>query len=143
MQVKQISVFMENRAGRLYEITGVLADAAINIRALALADTSDFGILRLIVDKPEAAVKILHENHFTLRENQVIACMIADKPGGLHFIINLLADARISIEYMYSFFGKQPDNAIVVLRVEDMEKSVDILTKNGVILLNGEQLYSI
>jgi hypothetical protein len=143
MQVKQISIFMENRAGRLNEITGVLAGAKINIRALSLADTSDFGILRLIVDRPDAAIKVLHENRFTLKENQVIACVIEDKPGGLHLIIDMLAAAGISIEYMYSFFGKQPDNAIVVLRVEDMKKSIEILLKNGVTLLSGEQLYSI
>jgi hypothetical protein len=143
MQVKQISIFMENRAGRLNEITGVLADANINIRALSLADTSDFGILRLIVDNPDAAITVLHENGFTLKENRVIACLIADRPGGLHHIINILANEKISIEYMYSFFGKQPEAAVLVLRVENIEKSIDILIRKGVTLLSGEQLYSL
>jgi hypothetical protein len=143
MNIKQISIFMENRAGRLNEITGVLAAADINIRALSLADTSDFGILRLIVDKPEEAVRVLHENSFTIRENPVIACVIEDKPGGLHRIINFLATAQISIEYMYSFFAKHSENAILVIRVEDIDSTVHILTKNNITLLSGDQLYSI
>ena len=101
MQVRQISIFMENRAGRLKEITGVLAKAGVNIRALSLADTSDFGILRLIVDKPDHAVDVLHKEGFTIRENTVIACEVEDKPGGLHKILKLLADGGISVEYMY------------------------------------------
>ena len=143
MKVKQISIFMENRAGRLNDITGVLARAGINIRALSLADTSDFGILRLIVDNPSHAVDILHHNQFTIRENEVIACVIEDKPGGLHRIINILADAGISIEYMYSFFTKHSDQAIVVMRVEDLAKTIAVLTAKGIVLLSGEQLYSI
>jgi hypothetical protein len=143
MNIQQISIFMENRAGRLNEITGVLAAAGINIRALSLADTSDFGILRLIVDKPDDAVHVLHENSFTIRENPVIACVIKDRPGGLHRIINILATAQISIEYMYSFFAKHSDNAIVVIRVEDIDSTIQILTKSNITLLSAEQLYSI
>ncbi len=141
MQVRQISIFMENRAGRLREITGILGQAGINIRALSLADTSDFGILRVIVDKPDKTVKILREEGFTIRENTVIACEIEDKPGGLHHILQILADAGISVEYMYGFVEKNTDAAVMVIRVEDAEKAIQTLLEQNVTLLKGEQIY--
>ncbi len=143
MQVKQISIFMENRPGRMEEITGILEKAGINIRALSLADTSDFGILRLIVDKPEDAAKILHDEGFTLRENVVIACEIDDKPGGLHKILKLVGDAGLSIEYMYGFLERYSDKAIMILRVEDADKAITVLVNGGITLIKGEQIYAI
>ena len=142
MQVRQISVFMENRAGRLQEITGVLADAKINLRALSLADTSDFGILRLIVDRPDDAVKILRQEGFTIRENVVIACVIADDPGGLNSILNSLARDGISIEYMYGFLGKHEHEAVMIIRVENVERAIELLLEDGFTLLKGEQIYA-
>ena len=142
MQVRQISVFMENRAGRLQEITGILAKAEINLRALSLADTSDFGILRLIVDRPDKAVDILRHAGFTIRENVVIAAVIEDKPGGLHEILNVLADENISVEYMYGFLGKHKQEAVMIIRVEATEKAIEALLAAGITLLKGEQIYS-
>lgn len=142
MRVKQISVFMENRAGRLREITGALAKADINIRALSLADTSDFGIFRLIVNKPEEAARILRESGFIVRVNDVIACLIDDRPGGLYEILNHLGEAGISVEYMYGFFEKHTDKAVMILRVEEPQKASDTLQSHGVILLKGEQVYN-
>lgn len=142
MQVRQISVFMENRAGRLQEITGILAKANINLRALSLADTSDFGILRLIVDRPDDAVKILRNEGFTIRENTVIACAIADQPGGLNSILTVLTKQGISIEYMYGFLGKHKDEAVMIIRVENAEKAIETLLEAGFTLLKGEQIYS-
>ena len=142
MQVRQISVFMENRAGRLREITGILAKAKINLRAMTLADTSDFGILRLIVDNPNKAVEILRKEGFTLRENTVIACVIADKPGGLADILNVLADKNISVEYMYGFLGKHEHEAVMIIRVEQTETAIETLLESGAKLLKGEQIYS-
>jgi len=142
MQVRQISVFMENRAGRLQEITKIIADAGINIRALALADTSDFGILRLIVNKPDETLKILRDAGFTIRENTVIACAVHDQPGGLNKILRVLSDANISVEYMYGFVEKNADEAVMVIRVEDTEKAISTLLDNDVKLLKGEQIYS-
>ena len=143
MQVRQISIFMENRAGRLKEITGVLAKAGVNIRALSLADTSDFGILRLIVDKPDHAVDVLHKEGFTIRENTVIACEVEDKPGGLHKILKLLADGGISVEYMYGFLERHSDKAIMIIRVEDTEKAIRLLQEGGIALVKGETLYTL
>lgn len=141
MQVRQISVFMENRAGRLQEITGILAKAGINLRALSLADTSDFGILRLIVDHPERAVDILRREGFTIRENKVVAAVIEDKPGGLHQILSALAEEKISVEYMYGFLGKHEHEAVMILRVENTEQAIEVLLDAGITLLKGEQIY--
>jgi hypothetical protein len=144
MFVKQISVFMENRAGRLEEITGILAKSGINIRALALADTSDFGILRLILDGPDKAVSILKEAGFTVRENDVIATEIEDKPGGLHEILSLFSKAGISIEYMYAFLErKHDDRAVMIIRVEAAAKAVKLLQDAGKHLLSASETYAL
>jgi hypothetical protein len=143
MQVKQLSIFMENRAGRLQEITGVLGNSGINIRAISLADTSDFGILRLIVNKPEEAAEILRNEGFIIRENNVIACVIDDQPGGLYKVVKILGDAKISIEYMYGFFEKKTEKAVMIIRVEDPEKAIALLQKSFIPLLRGEEVYSI
>ncbi len=144
MFVKQISVFMENRAGRLEEITGILAKAGINIRALSLADTSDFGILRLIVNNPDGAADILKQNAFTVRENDVIATEVDDRPGGLHEILNLFSKAGISIEYMYAFLErKRDDHAVLIIRVEAAAKAVQMLQDAGKHLLTANEAYSL
>jgi hypothetical protein len=144
MFVKQISVFMENRAGRLEEITGILAKAGINIRALSLADTSDFGILRLIVNDPDKAADILKQNAFTVRENDVIATEVDDRPGGLHEILNLFSKAGISIEYMYAFLErKRDDHAVLIIRVEAAAKAVKMLQDAGKHLLTAIEAYSL
>lgn len=143
MRVRQISIFMENRAGRLREITGILAAAGINIRALSLADTSDFGILRLIVNKPADASTILRKEGFIIRENDVIASVIQDRPGGLHELLNVLGEANISVEYMYGFFERKTDNAVMILRVENPQEAITVLQQSGFTLLSGEQVYSI
>jgi hypothetical protein len=144
MFVKQISVFMENRAGRLEEITGFLAKAGINIRALSLADTSDFGILRLIVDNPDKTHEILKKEGFTVRENEVIATEVEDKPGGLHDILTLFGKSGISIEYMYAFLERKHQNrAVLVIRVESAAKAVKTLQDAGKHLLSAQEIYSL
>jgi hypothetical protein len=144
MFVKQISVFMENRAGRLEEITGILAKAGINIRALSMADTSDFGILRLIVNNPDKAADILKKSEFTVRENDVIATEVDDKPGGLHEILSLFSKAGISIEYMYAFLErKHDDRAVLIIRVEAAAKAVKMLQDAGKHLLTAGETYSL
>lgn len=102
---KQISVFLENKAGRLAHVTRVLGEAGINIRALSIADTSDFGILRIIVNDPEKAYRILKEADFTVSETEVIAVQVPDSPGGLATVLEQMSDADLNIEYLYAFFG--------------------------------------
>ena len=136
MQVQQISIFLENRVGRLMEVADVLAKNQINIRALSLADTSDFGILRLIVSKPDEATRILRQGGFTVRENEVLAVEVEDQPGGLAHILDLFSKAGISIEYMYAFLERKTANAVMIFRVESLPRAVKALQDAGVSLLS-------
>jgi hypothetical protein len=142
MKVKQISVFLENKSGRLAGVTKSLGDHGINIRALSIADTTDFGILRIIVNDPERAIEILKAEDFTVSETHIIAVPIPDQPGGLAEILQMLDNAKINIEYMYAFVGKSNANAVVVFRVEDIDRAIILLQGNGVALLSGTQVYS-
>ena len=140
MNVEQISIFLENKSGRLAEVMGVLYEAGINIRALYLADTADFGILRLIVNDTEKACTTLKENGFTVEKTKVIAIEVPDKPGGLSSILNTIKAEGINVEYMYAFVEKSGENAIVIFRFDELEKSIDVLRKAGVKIMEGEEL---
>lgn len=143
MLVKQISIFLENKSGRLAEVTKVLGKNNIDISALSIADTTDFGILRLIVNKPEEAEKILKENKFTVSCTSVIAIAVPDVPGGLASALGVLDTEAIGIEYMYAFVGKTTDEALVILRVEDPEKAVKVLTAADIKVLPSETIYKL
>ncbi|MBP7460703.1 MAG: amino acid-binding protein [Candidatus Delongbacteria bacterium] len=143
MYLPQLSIFLENHPGSLKDAVDILAKNQINIRALSLADTKDFGILRLIVDQPDKAYRVLHENQFTTTVNEVIAVEIADHPGGLAAIIEVLNHHQINIEYMYAFLEKKGDNALVVLRIENLDKAIAVLTQAGIEVLKKEMLSSI
>ncbi|MEW6053405.1 MAG: ACT domain-containing protein [Nitrospirota bacterium] len=140
MNVEQISIFLENKSGRLAEVTSVLSEAGINIRALYLADTGDFGILRLIVNDTEKSRQVLKGSGFTVEKTKVVAIEVPDKPGGLSNILNTIKDEGINVEYMYAFVEKSGENAIVIFRFDELEKSVSILRKAGVRILEGEEL---
>ncbi len=142
MQVEQISVFLENKAGRLSEVTGILSEAGVNIRALALADTSDFGVLRLIVDHNERAVAVLKENGFTVGKTEVVAAEVEDKPGGLHTILNTLRSEGINVEYMYAYVRHTGKDAVMIFRFDNIQGAVEALRKNGVSVIDGERLYN-
>jgi hypothetical protein len=143
MEVKQISVFLENKKGRLWEAMDVLAKAKINIRALSIADTSDFGILRLIVPDPEKAKKVLAKSNFAVRENDVIAVEVYDRPGGLAGVLKILTDADINVEYMYAFVEKSGKKAVVVLRTDSISNGKKALKKAGVAVLPANKVYSL
>jgi hypothetical protein len=140
MNVEQISIFLENKSGRLAEVTSVLSDAGINIRALYLADTADFGILRLIVSDTEKARQVLKEHGFTVEKTKVVAIEVQDRPGGLSKILNTIKAEGINVEYMYAFVEKSGENAIVIFRFDEIDKSVDILRQAGIRILGGEEL---
>lgn len=142
MKVQQISIFLENRAGRLATVTGLLGKAGINIRALSLADTSDFGILRLIVNKPQEAVKILREQNFTLSLTDVVAVEVPDVPGGLAGVLQLLDAKGINVEYMYAFVEKATEKAVLVFRFDDPEQAMAALEAGGVAILTSRQVLS-
>jgi hypothetical protein len=143
MLVKQISLFLENKSGRLAEVTKILAGEGINISALSIADTTDFGILRLIVSDPEKAEKVLKENGLTVSCTNVIAIAVPDKPGGLAEALDILEKESIGIEYMYAFVGKTSDKALVILRVEDPEKAISTLEKNNINVISSKTVYEL
>lgn len=142
MKVKQISIFLENKSGRLAKVTKVLGDNAINIRALSIADTADFGILRLIVNDPEKAWNVLKAEGFTVTSTEVIAVQIPDSPGGLASVLASLDALGVNIEYMYAFVGKANGEAVVVFRVESIDQAIPVLQNGGVRLLKGEEVYN-
>lgn len=138
MDLYQVSVFVENKSGRLADITEVLSKNNINLRALSIADTTDFGILRLIVDNPKATELILAENGFTATLTKVIGVRVPDTPGGLSVVLRLLSDGNVGLEYMYAFIGKEDERASVILRVDNEEKAEQILSSNGIELISGD-----
>jgi hypothetical protein len=142
MQVEQISIFIENKSGRLAEVTRVLGSQGINIRALSLADTSDFGILRLIVDQTDQAKAALKEHGFTVSKTEVVAVEVPDQPGGLAGILQVLDAARINVEYMYAFVERCGGNAVIIFRFDDLAGAIKVLQANGVNILPGQRVYT-
>ncbi len=143
MRVQQIAVFLENKSGRLAEITSILAENGINIRALSVADTADFGILRLIVDKVEAAEKALRAAGFTVGKTNVIAVEVPDRTGGLAMVLKSIKEANLNVEYMYAFVNKTGENAVLIFRFEEMDRAIETLLKDGFTILESQQIYNL
>ena len=141
MKVEQISIFLENKPGGLSSVTKALSDAKINIRALSLADTSDFGILRLIVDDVAKAKEVLNDQGFAVGKTHVVAVEVPDRPGGLNSILELLTGKGINVEYMYAFVNKRGANAVLIFRFDDMDKALDALQASGMGVLHSLELY--
>ncbi len=141
MKVEQISVFLENRPGGFEEVTRVLEEAHINIRALSLANTSDSGILRVIVDDVDAAKTALREKGFTMGLAAVVAVEIPDRVGGLNAVLTLLSARDIIIEYMYALGERTGEHVVMIFRFDRTDEAVDILTKNGITVLPAEKVY--
>jgi hypothetical protein len=141
MKVEQISVFLENKAGRLAEVTKALGEGGINIRALSLADTTDFGILRLIVDQYEKARELLKAKGFTVGKTEVVAVEVPDRPGGLGMVLQALAKAAVNVEYMYAFVQHSGKNAVIIFRFDNLEQAIEVLQKEGVHIYKGEEVY--
>lgn len=140
MKIKQLSIFLENKSGRLAEVTKVLADAGIDMRALVISDTTDFGILRLIVDQYDKAYSILKENEFTVSLTDVVVVGISDEVGSLASVLQLLDKLGIGIEYMYAFLNRKVGEVAAVLRVEDVNMTIELLLSNNVKVLSKEDL---
>ncbi len=132
MTVKQISVFLENRPGALAEFTRILEKSSIDLRALSLAESEDFGIVRVIVDDPYKTIRILKEEGYICSVTKVIAVEIADKPGSLVKMLNVLGDNNVNLEYSYAFLAKKANSAFMILRVADNDKAIKVLTQNGI-----------
>jgi len=143
MKVEQISIFIENKSGRLADIAKNLGEAGVNIRALSLADTSDFGILRLIVNDNETASKTLKEKGFTVSKTEVVAVEVPDRPGGLSAILQVLDSEKINVEYMYAFVERCGGNAVIIFRFDEPDKAIKVLTAASFNVLQGEKLCSL
>lgn len=131
MIIKQLSVFLENKQGRMCAVADLLAQNNIDIRALSLADTTEFGILRLIVDKPEEGKKILSEAGIVVRVTNVLSLTMEDAPGGMLGVLRLLAESGIGVEYMYAFAGKTDGEAFMIIQTEEPEAAESILQRGG------------
>ncbi len=130
MIAKQVSVFLENKSGRLNEVTRILGEAGINISAFSIADTSDFGVLRMIVPDPDKAVEVLKAHYFSVRTTPVVLMNVPNKPGTLARALQLLSDENIFIEYLYAF-SMNEDSAVVVIRPSEIDRCVEVLTRQA------------
>ncbi len=137
-KITQISVFIENKKGRFYNVTRVMREANVNIRAMSLADTMDFGILRFVVDKPEEAYNSLLENDFIVKRNSVLAITVPDESGGLCDLLKCISDLDLNIEYMYTFVNAMEGKAVMLFRFEDIDMAIKKLLEAGRELLTEE-----
>lgn len=143
MKVKQISIFLENKQGHLLEVVDALAKAKVNIRALSIADTTEFGILRIIVPDPELAKKALKKGGFAFNESDVIAVAVSDTPGGLAKALSVLAEEGINVEYLYAFVAKSEEKAVVVLKTDKLDASIKALKRSGITIIPPKEVYSL
>lgn len=142
MKIKQLSIFLENRKGRMRKALDVLEKGEVSIRALSLADTSDFGILRLIVPDPDGTKKLLEDNDFIVKTGEVIAVRMEDEPGSLGKILGILDENDINLSYLYAFVAKE-DMAIVLLHPENIEEGIRALESGGADLISAQEIYSL
>jgi len=143
MKVAQLSIFLENKPGGLEQVTRILKDAEINIRTLSLADTTDFGILRMIVNDVDAAAMVLKTQGLRISRTTVVAVEVPDRPGGLHGILEVLSGNGINVEYLYAFVEKSGQNAVIIFRFDDPDTAIEVLQKNGMTVLPGAKLYAL
>ncbi len=141
MKVEQISVFLENKPGSLEHATRVLKENSINIRTLSIAETVDFGILRLIVNDVEKTNKVLKDAGFRVTKTTVVAVEVPDKPGGLHSIMDVLTKEGINVEYLYAFVEKSGQNAVIIFRFDAPEKAIEVLLQHKFTVVPGAKLY--
>jgi hypothetical protein len=141
MIIKQLSIFLEDKSGRLTELTRILAENDINITALSIADASDYGIIRMVVGRPELAVSVLKEKGFSVHLTDVACIVVPNEPGGLYHALKILADNNINIDYIYAFATQS--TASVVIRSESISKVIEVLQKHKLELLQASQVYQI
>ena len=135
MNVKQLSVFIENKAGRVSEVSGVLGGAGVNIRGFSVSDTADYGIVRLVVDDPDRGHEVLHEAGFAVKDNDVLCVELPDQPGGLANVLKVVSSAGVNVEYVYSLIG-----TYVVINVPDIERALALLADKPVRLVTQEEI---
>ena len=142
-EIKQISLFVENRPGRMAKVAKTLSDARVNIRALTVAEAGDFGVIRMVVDDPEKGHKVLKENAFTVSMTDVLAVEMKDTPGGLYEIVNALGESGVNVDYAYAFVTAKAEKAMLILRVDDIAKARKVLAEKGVKMATMEEIQAI
>ncbi|KUK45083.1 MAG: ACT domain-containing protein [Euryarchaeota archaeon] len=141
--IKQISLFVENKPGRMAKVSKTLSDAGVNIRALTVAEAGDFGVIRMVVDDPEKGYQVLHDNGFTVSETEVLAVEMKDIPGGLYEIVNTLGESNVNVDYAYAFVTTKAERALLIIRVDNLEKAREVLTSAGVKLATKDEIQKI
>jgi hypothetical protein len=140
MKLTQISIFLENRKGRLYDVCSLLGKNKINIRALTVAETEEFGVLRIVVDKPEKATQVLKKSGFVANLTDIVAVEVGDKPGGLAAILKIISQNNVNVEYVYGFVEKKTEKALLVFRFEEPDKAIAILKKNRISVVGKKDI---
>lgn len=143
MKIKQLSIFLQNKEGSLYDALEILTKENINIKALSLADTSDFGILRIVVDNPKRGIKILKENNFLVKPTDIIAIEMNDTPGGLASILGIIKKNNINLEYLYAFTHDKTNKAILLLHTDNLDKLISSLEKENIVIVSAEEVYNL
>ncbi|MBF0484623.1 MAG: ACT domain-containing protein [Candidatus Omnitrophica bacterium] len=143
MKITQISVFLENKKGRLYEAASVLGQNKVNIRALTIAESQDFGVLRIVVDNPEKGLEVLKANGFMASFTDIVAVEVGDDPGGLAAVLKVFADTGVNIEYMYAFVEKNTDKALMVFRFDNTDEAIKVLQKNNINVVGRKEIESL
>lgn len=143
MKIKQLSIFLQNRMGSLSKPLEVLTDADVNIRAMCMADTSEFGILRLVVDDPEKGKVALEENNFLVKITEIIGVEMNDAPGGLTSVLKIIKDNEIDLEYLYAFTHEKAGKAILLLHADDIDELISALKKNDIVIVSAEEVYNL
>ena len=139
--IKQISVFLENKTGALGEVVKFMAENNVNLRALSIADTEDFGILRIITDDPDSSIEKIKNAGYSAKLTNVLAVEIDDKPGSFSKIVDVLSNEGISIEYTYAFLSKKADRAYIIIRADNSEKAAELLKKSGIAVSGQQDLF--
>ena len=143
MKIQQLSIFLQNRMGSLSKPLEVLTVADVNIRAMCMADTSEFGILRLVVDDPEKGKEALEQNNFLVKITEIIGVEMHDAPGGLTSVLNIIRDNNIDLEYLYAFTHEKEGKAILLLHADDIDALIDVLNKNNIPIVPSNEVYSL
>ncbi len=143
MKVKQLSIFLQNKEGSLYDALDILTKANINIKALSLADTSDFGILRIVVDNPKKGIEILKENNFLVKPTDIVAIEMNDNPGGLSSILGIIKKNKINLEYLYAFTHDKTDKAILLLHTDNLDDLINSLKNEDIVIVPPHEVYNL
>ena len=141
--IKQISLFVENKPGRMASVSKTLSDAGVNIRAMTVAEAGDFGVIRMVVDDPAKGYNVLHDSGFTVSETDVLAVEMKDIPGGLYEIVSTLGDNKINVDYAYAFVTAKAEKAMLIIRVDDLERAKKVLREAGMKLATRDEIQKI